>query len=67
VNLLQIQLQEELKDMVLALAHNTIRTYKSLYRIIKEYALEKSQELFLAGIDKKMAVSFTQFLKIEKQ
>ena len=49
------------------LAHNTIRTYKSLYRIIKEYELEKSQQLFLAGIDKKMAVSFTQFLKIEKQ
>ena len=49
------------------LAHNTIRTYKSLYRIIKEYELEKSQQLFLDGIDKKMAVSFTQFLKIEKQ
>ena len=49
------------------LAHNTIRTYKSLYRIIKEYELEKSQQLYLAGIDKKMAVSFTQFLKIEKQ
>ena len=49
------------------LAHNTIRTYKSLYRIIKEYELEKSQQLFLAGIDKNVAVSFTQFLKIEKQ
>lgn len=49
------------------LAHNTIRTYKSLYRITKEYELEKSQQLYLAGIDKKMAVSFTQFLKIEKQ
>ena len=49
------------------LAYNTIRTYKSLYRITKEYELEKSQQLFLAGIDKKMAVSFTQFLKIEKQ
>jgi len=49
------------------LAYNTIRTYKSLYRITKEYELEKSQQLYLAGIDKKMAVSFTQFLKIEKQ
>jgi len=49
------------------LAHNTIRTYKSLYMIIKEYELEKSQQLFLAGIDKNTAVSFTQFLKIEKQ
>ena len=25
------------------LAHNTIRTYKSLYKIIKKYGLEKSQ------------------------
>lgn len=49
------------------LAHNTIRTYKSLYRITKEYESEKSQQLFLAGIDKNTAVSFTQFLKIEKQ
>jgi len=49
------------------LAHNTIRTYKSLYRIIKEYELEKSQQLFLDGIDKNMAVSLTRFLKIEKQ
>ena len=49
------------------LAHNTIRTYKSLYRITVEYELEKSQQLFLAGIDKNTAVSFTQFLKIEKQ
>ena len=49
------------------LAHNTIRTYKSLYRITKEYELEKSQQLFLDGIDKNMAESFTRFLKIEKQ
>ena len=49
------------------LAHNTIRTYKSLYRITVEYELEKSQQLFLDGIDKNTAVSFTQFLKIEKQ
>ena len=49
------------------LAHNTIRTYKSLYRITVEYELEKSQQLYLAGIDKNTAVSFTQFLKIEKQ
>jgi integrase len=32
-----------------------------------EYELEKSQQLFLAGIDKNMAESFTRFLKIEKQ
>ena len=34
------------------LAHNTIRTYKSLYRIIQEYEFEKSQNLYLATIDK---------------
>jgi len=49
------------------LAHNTIRTYKSLYRITVEYELEKSQQLFLDGIDKNTAESFTRFLKIEKQ
>ena len=49
------------------LAHNTIRTYKSLYRITVEYELEKSQQLFLDGIDKNIAESFTRFLKIEKQ
>ena len=29
--------------------------------------MEKSQQLYLAGIDKNTAVSFTQFLKIDKQ
>ena len=49
------------------LAHNTIRTYKSLYRITKEYEFEKSQKLYLGAIDKNTAESFTRFLKIEKQ
>jgi len=49
------------------LAHNTIRTYKSLYRIIQEYEFEKSQNLYLATIDKNTSESFTRFLKIEKQ
>jgi len=49
------------------LAHNTIRTYKSLYRITQEYEFEKSQKLHLGAIDKNTAESFTRFLKIEKQ
>ncbi len=49
------------------LAHNTIRTYKSLYRITQAYELEKSQKLYLGAIDKNTAESFTRFLKIEKQ
>jgi integrase len=49
------------------LAHNTIRTYKSLYRVTQAYELEKSQNLYLGAIDKNTAESFTRFLKIEKQ
>lgn len=49
------------------LAHNTIRTYKSLHRIIKIYELEKSEKLYINSIDKHTAESFTRFLKIEQQ
>jgi integrase len=49
------------------LAHNTIRTYKSLLRIIKVYELEKSEKLYINSIDKHTAESFTRFLKIEQQ
>jgi integrase len=49
------------------LAYNTIRTYKSLYRIVKAYEFEKSEMLYLNAIDKYTAESFTHFLKIEKQ
>ena len=49
------------------LAHNTIRTYKSLYRIVKAYEFEKSEKLYLNSIDKYTAESFTRFLKIEQQ
>ena len=48
-------------------AHNTIRTYKSLLRIIKVYEFEKSERLYLNTIDKYTAESFTRFLKIEQQ
>ena len=49
------------------LAHNTVRTYKSLFRIVKIYEFEKSERLYLNSIDKYTAESFTRFLKIEKQ
>ena len=49
------------------LAHNTVRTYKSLFRIIKVYEFEKSEKLYLNSIDKYTAESFTRFLKIEQQ
>jgi hypothetical protein len=49
------------------LAHNTIRTYKSLFRIVKAYEFEKSERLYLNSIDKYTAESFICFLKIEQQ
>jgi len=49
------------------LAHNTLRTYKSLLRIVKIYEFEKSERLYLNSIDKYTAESFTRFLKIEKE
>ena len=49
------------------LAHNTIRTYKSLFRIVKTYEFEKSEMLYLNTIDKYTAESFTRFLKIDQQ
>ena len=49
------------------LAHNTIRTYKSLFRIVKVFEFEKSVKLYLNSIDKYTAESFTRFLKIEQQ
>jgi integrase len=49
------------------LAHNTIRTYKSLLRIVKGYEFEKSERLYINSINKYTAESFTRFLKIEQQ
>jgi hypothetical protein len=49
------------------LAHNTIRTYKSLFRIVKAYEFEKSERLYLNSIDKYTAESFTRYLKIDQQ
>ena len=47
------------------LAHNTIRTYKSLLRIVKAYEFEKSEKLYLNSIDKYTAESFYPFSKID--
>ena len=49
------------------LAYNTIRTYKSLFRIVKAYEFEKSEKLYVNSIDKYTTESFTRFLKIEQQ
>ena len=49
------------------LSYNTIRTYKSLLRIVKAYEVDKSERLYLNSIDKYTAESFTRFLKIEQQ
>jgi len=49
------------------LAHNTVKTYKSLFRIVKVYEFEKSERLYLNFIDKYVAESFTRFLKIDQQ
>ena len=48
------------------LAHNTIRTYKSLFRIVKAYEFEKSERLYLNSINKYTTESFTHFLKIDQ-
>ena len=37
------------------LAYNTIRTYKSLFRIVKAYEFEKSEKLYLNSIKKILA------------
>ena len=53
--------------VTVGLTYNTIRTYKSLYRITQEYEFEKSQKLYQSNFDKITANSFTRFLKIEQQ
>ena len=49
------------------LAYNTIRTYKSLLRVVKAYEFEKSEKLYVNSIDKYTTESFSRFLKIEQQ
>lgn len=49
------------------LAYNTIRTYKSLFRIVGEFQRFSNQNLYLHTIDRGIAEQFTRFLKFEKQ
>ena len=49
------------------LAYNTIRTYKSLYRIISIYEKVKNKKLYINIIDKYTVESLTRFLKFKQQ
>jgi integrase len=49
------------------LAYNTIRTYKSLYRVVGEFQKFSKQKLYLHTIDRGIAEQFTRFLKFEKK
>jgi hypothetical protein len=51
----------------MGLAHNSIRTYKSFFRIVKAYEFMKSTKLYVNITDKYTARSFIYFLKIEQQ
>lgn len=49
------------------LAYNTIRTYKSLFRVVAEFQKFSKQKLYLHTIDRGVAEQFTRFLKFEKK
>jgi hypothetical protein len=51
----------------IGLAHNTIRTYKSLFHVIKIYETEISKRLYLNPFYKYTIESFTKYSKIDKQ
>jgi integrase len=48
------------------LAKNTIRTYNSLHRVVKDFEFAKSEILYINTIDKYTAESFTHFLKTDQ-
>ena len=50
----------------IGLAKNTIRTYKSLYRILKCFENDTNRHLFLHSFDKITSEDFTRYLKLEK-
>ena len=50
----------------IGLAKNTIRTYKSLYRILKCFENETNRHLFINSFDKITSEEFTRHLKLEK-
>jgi hypothetical protein len=51
----------------MGLAHNSIRTYKSFFRIVKAYEFMKSTKLYVNITDKYTADSFKPFLKTVQQ
>ena len=51
----------------IGLAHNTVRTYRSLHRIIKTFEKDIGLHLKLCSFDKNMAEDLTRYLKLEKQ
>ena len=50
----------------IGLAKNTIRTYKSLYRILKSFENDTNRHLFIHSFDKITSEDFTRYLKLEK-
>lgn len=51
----------------IGLAKNTIRTYKSLYRILKSFENETNRHLFINSFDKITSEDFTRHLKLDKK
>ena len=50
----------------IGLAKNTIRTYKSLYRILKSFENDTNRHLFIHSFDKIILEDFTRYLKLDK-
>ena len=50
----------------IGLAKNTIRTYKSLYRILESFENDTNRHLFIHSFDKITSEDFTRYLKLEK-
>jgi integrase len=51
----------------LGLAYNTVRTYRSLKRIIKTYEKDSNTYLYLDSFDKNASEDLTRYLKLKKQ
>ena len=51
----------------IGLAYNTVRTYKSLHRIIKIFEKDSGKHLKLYSFDKNTSEDLTRYLKLDKQ
>ena len=49
------------------LAYNTVRSYRSLYRIIGEFEKDCEQWMYLDSFDKNMSENFTRYLKLYRE